>query len=221
MVKADIKSQLPIVLMLGSVWGLMEAGVGMYLRGTCTAMMTGSIMTGVAIFFFSSSTAYNWKSWSIGLLFLTAMIFKLLDAFMLHLPILHGAIANPIFGFFTEALAFIFILSILNQSLKTKRYGQMILGGTSALVAVNLFPLVKFATGIAACVVPGTQLPLSLYYSPIAVLFAALTCPLGFALGEKIVQMQAEPKPRFRLSLVPAYSISVFSLVVLVLLRLK
>jgi len=55
----------------------------------------------------------------------------------------------------------------------------------SALVAVNLFPLVKFATGLPACVVPGTQYPLALYYAPWAIAISAITCPLGMMLGEK------------------------------------
>ena len=218
MTKSHFKSQLPILLALGSVWGLMEAGMGMYLRGTCAYMTTGSIMTGVAIFFFAASFAYSRNLWSIGLVFLTASIFKLLDAFLLHLPIIHGAIANPIFGFFTEGITFLFIFAILNESLKTKRYGQALFGGVSALVAVNLFPLVKFATGISACVYPGTQYPTALYFAPIAIGLSLITCPLGFAAGEKIAVLKSEP---FLHRLwIPANAVSAISLAVLVFLRL-
>ncbi|MDI6783246.1 MAG: hypothetical protein QME64_04010 [bacterium] len=217
MPKSYLKSQLPIILALGSVWGLAEAGMGMYLRGTCAYMTTGSIMTGIAIFFFAASFAYSRNIWSIGIVFLIASLFKLVDAFFLHLPILHGAIANPIFAFFTEGIAFLFIFAILNESLKTKRYGQALFGGVSALVAVNLFPLVKFATGISACVYPGTQYPTALYFAPIAIGLSLITCPLGFAAGEKIAQLQSEPVPR-RL-LLPANMVAIISLAGLVLLR--
>jgi hypothetical protein len=174
-------------------------------------------MTGVALFFFAASFAYSRNMLSIGLVFLTATLFKLLDAFLLHLPIIHGAIANPIFGFLTEGIAFLFILAFLNESLKTKRYGQALFGGVSALVAVNLFPLVKFATGISACVYPGTQYPTALYFAPIAIGLSLITCPLGFATGEKIAQLQSEPVPR-RL-LLPANAVAIISLAGLVLLR--
>lgn len=217
MTKANYKTQLPILLALGSVWGLLEAGMGMALRGSCAYMTTGSIMTGVALFFFAASFAYSRNMLSIGLVFLTATLFKLLDAFLLHLPIIHGAIANPIFGFLTEGIAFLFILAFLNESLKTKRYGQALFGGVSALVAVNLFPLVKFATGISACVYPGTQYPTALYFAPIAIGLSLITCPLGFATGEKIAQLQSEPVPR-RL-LLPANAVAIISLAGLVLLR--
>ena len=217
MTKSNLKSQLPIILALGSVWGLLEAGIGMALRGSCAYMTTGSIMTGITFFFFAASFAYSRNLWSIGLVFLTASIFKLLDAVLLHLPIMHGAIANPIFGFVTEGIAFLFILAILNESLKTKRYDQAIFGGVSALVAVNLFPLVKFATGISACVYPGTQYPTALYFAPIAIGLSLVTCPLGFAAGENIAQWQSEPVPR-RL-LIPANAVAIISLAGLVLLR--
>jgi hypothetical protein len=217
MTNSKFKSQLPVLLALGSVWGLMEAGMGMGLRGSCAYMATGSIMTGVAIFFFAASFAYSRNLWSIGIVFLTATIFKLLDAYLLHLPILHGAIANPIFGFFTEGIAFLFILAILSKSLRTKRYGQSIFGGTAALVAVNLFPLVRFATGISACVYPGTQYPTALYFAPIAIGISLFTCPLGFAAGEKIAQFQSEPV-QHRL-LIPANAVAIISLAVLILLR--
>jgi hypothetical protein len=59
-------------------------------------------------------------------------------------------------------------------------------GALAALVAVNLFPLVKFATGIPACVVAGTGYPQALYYAPFAIGLALITVPLGFLAGEGI-----------------------------------
>jgi len=59
------------------------------------------------------------------------------------------------------------------------------MGGMAALLAVNLFPLVKYVTGVPACVVPGTGYPLSLYYAPLAVFLSFLTVPLGAWVGVK------------------------------------
>src|SRR4030065_519775 len=59
-------------------------------------------------------------------------------------------------------------------------------GAGGVLLVLNLFPLVRFATGIPACVYPGTGYPLSLYYAPIAVGLSFLTVPLGFWIGEQI-----------------------------------
>lgn len=218
MAKASVKSQLPILLALGSIWGFMETGMGAYLKGVCSYMTTGSIMTAVAIGFFAASFAYSRKIWSAALVFIVAAIFKSLDAVLLHIPIISGAIANPIFGFFTEGVAFLFILAILNDSLKSKRYGQSIWGGTAALVAVNLFPLVKFATGISACVYPNTQYPTALYFAPIAIGLSLLTCPIGFIVGEKLAALETKSAPQ--LIHFPANSTAVLSLLVLVTMRL-
>ena len=54
------------------------------------------------------------------------------------------------------------------------------------MIAVALFPLVKYATGVPACVYPNTMVPLSIFFSPVAIAFSAITVPLGFMAGERI-----------------------------------
>lgn len=178
-----------IVIALGSIWGLSEAGMGMALRGACARMMTGSIMTGVAVFFMAASYSSSRRMISLLAILGIAAGFKLLDAFLLGLPVLHGAIGNPIFAFYTEIFAFILVWTILDSKLREKKHGRAMAGGLSALVAVNLFPLVKFATGVPACVVPGTSYPLALYYSPIAIALSAIACPAGMAAGEQLLSI--------------------------------
>jgi hypothetical protein len=126
------------------------------------------------------------RAWGIVLLIIIASLFKLFDALLLSLPVLHGAVANPIFAFIMEGLAFLIIVSLVKDRLFKKTTSQALTGGMSALVAVNLFPLVKFATGIPACVVAGTGYPLSLYYAYVAVALSLVTVPLGIMVGEKI-----------------------------------
>jgi hypothetical protein len=186
-----------VLLALGAVWGLAEAGVGMYLRGSCAPTMTGSLMTGGAIFFIAAGLSYSRRLYSALLLLVVASAFKLFDAFLLHLPVLHGAVANPMFAFATEAVALVVIFTVIDSRLLAKPYGRMMLGGLAALLAVNLFPLVRHVTGIPACVYPGTNYPLSLYYAPIAVGVSALSCPLGMAMGESLSRLLNE-KPIFQ-----------------------
>lgn len=176
---------LGIVVMLGAVWGLSEAALGMWLR-SCASAMSGSIMTGVALFFIAAAWIIS-QSWrGVALIVVMATLFKLFDALLLSLPILHGAVANPIFAFIMEGAAFLIIVSLLKERLSKNSTSQAMTGGLSALVAVNLFPLVKFATGIPACVVAGTGYPLSLYYAYIAVALSFVTVPLGIMAGEKM-----------------------------------
>ncbi len=177
-----------IVVMLGAVWGLSEAALGMGLR-SCASAVSGSVMTGVALFFIAACWVIS-QSWrGVALLVIIASLFKLFDALLLSLPILHGAVANPIFAFAMEGIAFLIIVSLVKGTLK-KTTSQALTGGLSALVAVNLFPLVKFATGIRACVAAGTGYPLSLYYAYIAVALSLVTVPLGIMVGEKMRSLE-------------------------------
>jgi len=185
MVKNISKSHLGFVVILGAVWGLSEAALGMGLR-SCASFVSGSLMTGVALFFIAASWVVSRRILGVALLIVIACLFKMFDAFLLSLPVLHGAVANPIFSFIMEGAAFLVLLTIINKKLKQKKAGQAILGGLAALLAVNLFPLVKYATGIPACVFPGTGYPLSLYYAPLAVSLSLVTVPLGFLVGAQI-----------------------------------
>ena len=213
---------LGVLVAAGSVWGLCEAGLGMYMRGMCARTVTGSVMTAVAILFISFSAAYGRKIVGPAIVLGIAIVFKLFDAYLLNLPVLHGAVANPIFGFVTEAAAFVLVFAVLDIHLKQKLHGKIILGGLSALVAVNLFPLVGHVTTISACVVPGTSYPLSLYYAPIAIGLSMITCPLGMVLGEKFASASERQvgwmiRPVFARVAFP--SLAAVSLAVMILMR--
>ncbi|MBN1901390.1 hypothetical protein JW926_08725 [Candidatus Sumerlaeota bacterium] len=211
------------ILALGSLWGLSEAAGGMFLRGVCARFISGSVLTGMAIFFMATAFFYSRKKSNLLVLLLFAIGFKLLDALLLKLPVLHGAIGNPIFGFYTEAFAFIAMLWILKPDFTEKPFGAAVLGAITALVAVNLFPLVRFFTGIPACVVPGTQYPLSLYYAPIAIGFSAFSSFLGMTLGKRMSRV-TDPAlariPDSRLAPIFIRAIPLFCLALILLIRL-
>lgn len=184
--KKDIPlSNIGMIIILGAIWGFAEAALGMWLR-SCASFFSGSIMTGVALFFIAASWILTRRIIGITLIIIIASLFKMFDALLLSLPIQHGAIGNPIFAFLMEGIAFLLLLSLFNQIKKPSVGNQAIFGGVSALLAVNLFPLVKYATGVPACVIPGTNYPLSLYYAPIAVFLSCLSVPAGFWAGAKI-----------------------------------
>ncbi|NIM90633.1 MAG: hypothetical protein GTO17_06755 [Candidatus Aminicenantes bacterium] len=183
--KNSPKSYLGLIVVLGSVWGLSEAALGMGLR-SCAAFVSGSIMTGVALFFMAAGWVVSRRILGVFLMVVLASFFKMFDALLLSLPLGHGAIGNPIFAFFMEAIAFIILLYVVSEKLIKKPAGQAVLGGMATVLAVNLFPLVKYATGVPACVVPGTGYPLSLYYIHFAVLVSLVTVPLGFWVGVKL-----------------------------------
>ena len=178
------------LIVLGAAWGLSEAALGLGLQ-RCASLASGSVMTAVALFFIAAVWVATSRIVAVALTVALVTIIKLFDAYLLSLPVRHGAVANPIFAFWTEALAFLLIIAVLKEALAKKRTGQAVGGALSALVAVNIFPLVKYATGIPACVVTGTGYPLSLYYAPYAVGLSLISVPLGFMLGEWIAAAEA------------------------------
>jgi len=184
-----------IAVVVGAMWGLSEALIGMYMRQTVAYGMTGSIMTGIValILAFGYGAIRQY-----GLLFISlamVVLFKLLDAWLLHLPVVHGAVGNPIFAIILEMLAFVLVVNVIRPELKAKLHGQALTGGLYALIAVSAFPLVKHFTGLPACVVPGTIYPLSLYYAPLAIGISLVTYPLGFLVGTRLSALLMTEKP--------------------------
>ena len=201
MKKASFQSHLAIAVILGSVWGLSEVILGAGIQA-CARTVSGSLMTGVALFFIAAAWVAT-KNYHIPVLVvLIACLFKLFDAILLSLPVLHGAIGNPIFAFLLEGFAILLLLAIFRKQSWQKRSSRAWLGAGSALIAVAMFPLVKYATGIPACVYPGTAVPLSIFFAPLAILFSAFTVPVGFVAGERIRKITEAGTPRsvFRLT---------------------
>lgn len=210
MEKRNAVNALGIVVILGSAWGLSECVLGAALHA-CASKMSGSLMTGVALFFIAAAWAATEKSWSVALLVAVASLFKMFDALLLSLPLRDGAIANPIFAFVLEGAAFVVVAAVVAGKLGKRTAGRAVWGGSAALAAAGSFPLVKSVTGIAACLAPGTSIPLAWYYAPLAIGLSLISVPLGIWAGEKATGL------RFRLkflepSLAVALSLALMAL---------
>ena len=179
------------ILVLGGLWGLSEAALGMYLSA-CASTISGSVMTGAALFFLAAAWAVSprpgqpprWSrsprasSWS--------------TPCSSACPSSTAPSATPSSPSSWRARPSRSSSSVISKALAGKALGQGVTGGLSALVAINLFPLVKYATGVAPCVT-GTAYPLALYYAPIAVGLSFLTVPLGARAGAFLAAFEARP----------------------------
>jgi hypothetical protein len=181
----NFKSDLGIALILGSVGGFAEAALGFGLQ-QCAALISGSVMTGVALFFIAAGWAATRHYYVPVTIVLVACLFKLFDAVLLDQEVTSGAVANPMFAFLAEGLAIIALIAIFTDKRFTKTYSRALLGAGSALVAVCLFPLAKFVTGNPACLYAQTSIPLSIFFGPVAMAFSAITVPLAFPAGERL-----------------------------------
>ncbi len=170
---------LGFVVVLGSAWGLAEAGLGLALE-SCARFASGSIMAGAALFFLAAARRRTGDARGPLLAVLIAAAFKLFDAALLGLPVRHGAVANPIFAFAVEGLAFVLLFGLFRNRAETRPSARFLLGGTAALAASVMSPAAKMITGIPACVLPGTNLPLALVFAPAAAAVGALAVPLAW-----------------------------------------
>ncbi|MCX6566395.1 MAG: hypothetical protein NTW38_08245 [Candidatus Aminicenantes bacterium] len=181
------------IVLLGSVWGLAECALGIGLKA-CASSISGSVMTAAALFFIAAAwVSSGRKAANVALLVAVAIVFKMFDALLLGLPLRSGAVVQPAFAFVLEGAGFLVVGALFTRFLKPSLRPGIFWGGTSALIAVSAFPLVKFVTGIPACVVPGSTVPLAWAYAPLAVGLSMLTVPLGLKTAEKVRAFAARP----------------------------
>jgi hypothetical protein len=204
--KKILFSNMGVILAMGSIWGLSEVIMGMWLH-KCAHLFSGAVMTGLAFFYMAFAWTLTRNVLSVVILLLTACIFKTLDALLLGVPIISGTVANPMFGFSTEILAFIIVIFFIGKRFREKLFSRSITGAGSALAAVVMFPLAGVFTGIPACVYPSTQVPLSIATSPVAIIISMITVPLGFELASRYSKAY-EPAENKKLRHVLRYGLS-------------
>jgi hypothetical protein len=191
MMKKPLLSHPGWIIALGSVWGLTEAGLGLGLQ-RCAQSASGSIMTGVALFFIAGAWMLSRNGLGIVLVVIVASLFKMFDAWLLSLSLLSGTIAHPILAFVIQGAVFWIILRVLARVIDTQG-GRVAAGLCAGLGSSLLFPLVKVATGIPACLHAGTGLPLSVVFGPLAMIIAAGSVPAGMRLGERLPGWRPDP----------------------------
>ena len=187
------RSLLLTVLVLGSLWGLVESTAGIGLRGSCARFYSGSILTGTSLLFFAGAYALTGRLLLVMVLPIIAGLFRLYTGLLLGQAVISGAVANPLFAFFVEALAFCMVIYLIKQQHVRSLAGGSLAGMTTAVLAANLCLPVKWVTGIPACVVPGTGFPLAIWGLPMALAVAAVSMPLGFRAGAAIRQWMDAP----------------------------
>lgn len=179
MEKQTIRSNLAVLVAAGAAWGLTEFAAGMGLA-RCAGNFTGAILTGLAFFWISFAWTLTRRVAAVMLIVGIAMLLKWLDAWLLPVPLNHGSVLNPMYAFLTLVAGFLLVTALSRRSFLSGKRGRIILGGAAALVAVALFPLVKFATGTPACLFAATAIPVAYVTSPVAMILAMITVPLGY-----------------------------------------
>ena len=178
---ADFK----ILLVAGAVWGVTEVIMGTWLNG-CATLYSGAIMTGLAFFYMSLTWSATRKILPLLLMLILVILFKMLNALLLSLPVTHGSVMNPAFAFVMQTIGFLLMILIFRKLFFQRLNARILTGIGAAAVAVLLFPFAGHVTGSAACLAAGTQIPLSIYTSPLAIGIACVTVPLGYHAAQRL-----------------------------------
>ena len=179
MTTSTVKSNLGIIVAVGSVWGLTEFAAGMGLQ-KCAALYTGAILTGVAFFWVSFIWSITRKILPVLIIVGMAILFKFLDALLLPVAWNHGSILNPAYAFVTILVGFSLLILLFKNQFSSKLRNRILLGAGAAIIATAMFPLVRFATGSAACFYASTNIPMAIYTAPVAIAISMITVPLGY-----------------------------------------
>ena len=179
MTTSALKSNLEIIVAVGSVWGLTEFAAGMGLQ-KCATLFTGAILTGMAFFWVSFIWSVTRKLLPVLIIVGMAILFKLLDALLLPVAWNHGSILNPAYAFVTSLVGFSLLILLFKNQFSSKVRNRILLGAGAAIIATAMFPLVRFATGSAACFYASTNIPLAVYTAPVVIVISMITVPLGY-----------------------------------------
>ncbi len=177
--KSAVKSNLGMIMVVGSVWGLTEFAFGMGLQ-KCATLYTGAVLTGLAMFWLSFIWSTTRSIVPVLIIVGIAMAFKWLDALLLQVAWNHGSIVNPIYAFFTIMLGFVLLIGLFRKRFTSSLLSRILMGAGAAIIACALFPLAKFATGVPACAYAATNIPLAIYTAPVAIILSMISVPLGF-----------------------------------------
>ncbi|GEM_PF-432743 len=216
------------VALFGSLWGLAECTAGIFLRGTCSRLYTGSILTGLSFFYMAGAlglaggggTLARGRAFTLMLMPLIAALFRVYAGLLMGQKIISGAVANPVYAFITEGLVFCALVAFAGRERLSRLVPAAMGGIASAVAAAVIFvPVVVFTT-IPACVLPGTRLPLSIFGMPVAAALGAVALPAGLQLGAWMRhRLDAQPRERAMVLLTRASAaVTVVCAVVLTLL---
>ena len=192
--REKITSSLGIVFAAGSAWGLVEFGAGLGLQ-KCATLVTGAILTGLSFFWMSMIWTVTRRLFPLLIIVGIAILFKWLDALMLQVAWNHGSVLNPMFAFITALIGFGLLISFSGKRFTKNLRSRILVGGGAALIATGMFPLVGLVTGNPACTYAATNIPLTIFTSPVAILIAMVTVPMGYRAAQWLNRRDSQARP--------------------------
>lgn len=171
------------LITIGCFWGFIEFLIGTALKEQIPNNIIGSVLIGLSFFFISISIFLRKKPTDVIIPLFICIILKLAGAILIGKSIYHSSIVNPIASLILEAGIFIalYFLFLSKENISLAR--KIMIGAAGGLLLSFLFPLLQYVTQLPICIKAGTNIPLSIYYSPISIVVGAIALPIGIYLN--------------------------------------
>ncbi len=136
-----------MVLLFGSLWGLLEATLGGFFH-LIHLPQKGAIMAGIGMSVMAAFVATSSKPrWAIGL-GVVAASFKALDGLILHVPLYAPMVMNPALAIVMEALVFGVAASFFLRVLPNRTSALLACGVTTGFLSIALYALTASLLGL-------------------------------------------------------------------------
>ncbi len=177
-------NSLMMVLVFGSLWGLLEATLGGFLH-LIHLPQKGAIMAGIGMAVMAAFVATSRKpAWVIGV-GVVAASFKALDGIILHVPLSAPMVMNPALAIVMESLVFGVAASFLFRVLQNRTSALIACGATTGFLSIALYALTASLVGLGKWPTMGVLEKLSSigYTGAISAAIGILLLLGGYSLG--------------------------------------
>lgn len=185
------------ILVIGSVWGLLDAITVIYISPMCHIRKLCMCPMTVVIYGFPLMTValvkYRKPLMMIGIGVIAAL-FKLLDFAILPLPVINGhtiyqPVVNPALAAITVSIVYAVFAGLLLNKLEKKIFSRIIIGAVVGFLSVIAFVYTAFYLTQTPPLIVLTPIELLFpFHGQAAALLGAICLPLGYWIAIKVNQ---------------------------------
>jgi hypothetical protein len=176
------------ILVFGSIWGLLEATLGGVMH-LINFPNTGAIMGGVGMIIMATALAYYRKPAMLTGIGVVAASFKLLNVWLLLIPVNVPHIINPIAAIILEAMAFSLVAIFLVKGMEKSNYTSVWAAVLAGILSASAFALVAvYITHIPVNTRSGLDSVREFVTvnGLVQAVFAGVLAPAGYIFGRKL-----------------------------------
>jgi hypothetical protein len=135
------------ILVIGSIWGLLEMTLGGFLH-TIHFAHKGAVMGGLAISLMAVFVTITKKPLLVPILGVIAAAFKPFSAFIFGVPVMSPFVINPAIAIVMEAMAFGAIVLILKSAIDKRLFARAGAGFAAGILGITFYAIIASLFGL-------------------------------------------------------------------------